>query len=155
MLSPAQIESFQTKGYCVVGRVMSDQQLTDARFAADSLVEATRAGRPYPPAFLKEGQSYSAIHKSTRLFFQNRCEIFEGMERFVKGELMTAIARDLIGPDVFLFNEQLVVKAPQKGDSFAWHQDSGYVRFAHRRFLTLWCALDDTTRHNGTVYLLP
>ena len=155
MLSPSQIESFQTKGYCVVGRVMSEQQVNDVRFAADSLVEAVNAGRPYPPAFLKEGQSYNAIHKSNRLFFSNRCEIFEGMERFVKGELVTEIARDLLGPDVYLFNEQLVVKAPQHGDSFAWHQDSGYVRFAHRPFLTLWCALDDTTRHNGTVYLLP
>jgi ectoine hydroxylase-related dioxygenase (phytanoyl-CoA dioxygenase family) len=89
------------------------------------------------------------------LFFSNRCEHFPGFEGFVKGELVAAIARDLLGTNVFLFNEQIVVKAPQHGDSFAWHQDSGYVRFKHRAFLTLWCALDDATRHNGTVYLIP
>ena len=68
---------------------------------------------------------------------------------------MAAIAHQLLGPQAYLFNEQVVVKAPQHGDSFAWHQDSGYIRFAHRPYLTLWCALDDSTRDNGTVELIP
>ena len=45
---------------------------------------------------------------------------------------MATLAQALLGPAVYLFNEQVVVKAPQLGDSFAWHQDSGYIRFAHR-----------------------
>jgi ectoine hydroxylase-related dioxygenase (phytanoyl-CoA dioxygenase family) len=155
MLSTAQIDQFNTRGFCVIDRAMSPQHLADVRAAADKLVDASLSGAPYPPSYLREGETYGAINKSTRLFFSNRCEHFPEFERFVKGELVAAIARDLLGPDVFLFNEQVVVKAPQHGDSFAWHQDSGYVRFKHRAFLTLWCALDDATRHNGTVYLIP
>lgn len=155
MLTSAQVEQFTRRGFCVIDRVMAPQHLADVRAAADRLVAATLNGQPYPPSYLREGETYSAINKSSRLFFSNRCEHFPGFERFVKGELVAAIARDLLGPEVFLFNEQVVVKAPQHGDSFAWHQDSGYVRFKHRPFLTLWCALDDATRHNGTVYLIP
>jgi ectoine hydroxylase-related dioxygenase (phytanoyl-CoA dioxygenase family) len=38
---------------------------------------------------------------------------------------------------------------------FAWHQDSGYIGFPHREYLSCWCALDDMTEENGTVYMLP
>ena len=156
MLSPAQIHSFQTRGYCVIERAMSAQQLADARAATDELTVAATQGHAYPPSFLREGESYSAISKgSTRLFFSNRCEHFPALESFIKGEMLGEIAHDLLGTQAYLFNEQVVVKAPQLGDSFAWHQDSGYIKFAHKPYLTLWCALDDSTRHNGTVFIIP
>ena len=41
------------------------------------------------------------------------------------------------------------------GMPFAWHQDSGYVGHPHRPYLSCWCALDDMTEENGTVYVLP
>lgn len=156
MLTPAQIDSFHKNGFCVLERVMSPEQLAAAREAADALVEAAANDRPYPPSFLREGESHTAISKAgNRLFFSNRCEHFPRLADFVKGELMGSIAHDLIGADAHLFNEQMVVKAPQHGDSFAWHQDSGYIRFAHKPYLTLWCALDDSTKDNGTVFIIP
>ncbi len=155
MLSQAQIDSFNKKGYCVIDNLMSAKDLAGARAAADELVEAADQGRPYPPSFLREGQSYSAISKTNRHFFSNRCETFPPLEAFVKGTTMAELAADLLGPQVYLFNEQIVVKAPQHGDSFAWHQDSGYVPFAHRPYLTVWCALDNSTRENGTLFVIP
>ena len=56
---------------------------------------------------------------------------------------------------MFLFNEQYVVKAAEHGMRFGWHQDSGFIDYAHRPYLTCWIALDDMTEANGTVYLLP
>jgi ectoine hydroxylase-related dioxygenase (phytanoyl-CoA dioxygenase family) len=38
---------------------------------------------------------------------------------------------------------------------FSWHQDSGFIEYAHLPYLTCWVALDDMTEANGTVYLLP
>ncbi len=156
MLNPGQISQFRGRGFCLVGPAMTAQQLASARAAADELVAAANRGEPHPPSFLREGAAYNAISKAgNRLFFSNRCEHFPGLEAFIKGQTMANIARQLLGPGVYLFNEQVVVKAPQHGDSFAWHQDSGYIRFAHRPYLTLWCALDDSTRDNGTVELIP
>ena len=156
MLDAIQQDAFNTRGYCVLEQVMSPSQLAGARAAADALVEAAQQGRPYPPSFLREGEAYDGISKAgSRFFFSNRCETFPALEAFVKGATMARIAQDLLGADVCLFNEQVVVKAPQHGDSFAWHQDSGYIKFAHRPYLTLWCALDDTTRDNGTLFVIP
>ena len=47
------------------------------------------------------------------------------------------------------------VKGTEGSMHLAWHQDSGYVGFPHRPYLTCWCALDDMSEENGTVYILP
>jgi ectoine hydroxylase-related dioxygenase (phytanoyl-CoA dioxygenase family) len=68
---------------------------------------------------------------------------------------MLQIAQAALGDTVYLFNEQYVVKAAERGMKFGWHQDSGFIPYAHRPYLTCWIALDDVTEANGTVYLLP
>jgi ectoine hydroxylase-related dioxygenase (phytanoyl-CoA dioxygenase family) len=77
------------------------------------------------------------------------------VERFLFSDLMAEIATALLGDTVYLFNEQYVVKAAERGMKFGWHQDSGFIPYAHRPYLTCWIALDDVTEANGTVYLLP
>jgi ectoine hydroxylase-related dioxygenase (phytanoyl-CoA dioxygenase family) len=77
------------------------------------------------------------------------------VERFLCSDLMVQIAQAALGDTVYLFNEQYVVKAAEQGERFGWHQDSGYIDYAHRPYLTCWIALDDMTEANGTVYLLP
>jgi ectoine hydroxylase-related dioxygenase (phytanoyl-CoA dioxygenase family) len=68
---------------------------------------------------------------------------------------MVEIARAALGDTVYLFNEQYVVKAAEHGMKFSWHQDSGFIEYEHRPYLTCWITLDDVTEANGTVYLLP
>ncbi len=77
------------------------------------------------------------------------------VERFLSSDLMVQIAQAALGNNVYLFNEQYVVKAAEQGMSFSWHQDSGFIDDSHRPYLTCWIALDDVTEANGTVYLLP
>ena len=76
---------------------------------------------------------------------------------FVFSDVMADICRALLGDTAFLAFEQFVIKGPEQGMSFAWHQDSGYVarECAHQPYLTCWCMLDDVTEENGTVYMLP
>jgi ectoine hydroxylase-related dioxygenase (phytanoyl-CoA dioxygenase family) len=75
--------------------------------------------------------------------------------RFLFSDLMAQVARTALGDVVYLFNEQYVVKAAERGMKFSWHQDSGFVGYPHRPYLTCWIALDDVSEANGTVYLLP
>jgi ectoine hydroxylase-related dioxygenase (phytanoyl-CoA dioxygenase family) len=73
---------------------------------------------------------------------------------------MADICRATIGPDVYMAWEQYVVKAAEAGLKFAWHQDSAYAWELGAdptvvKGLSCWCALDDMTEENGTVYILP
>ena len=77
------------------------------------------------------------------------------VERFMASDLMVEIAQAALGDTVYLFNEQYVVKAAERGMPFSWHQDSGFIDYPHRPYLTCWIALDDMTEANGTVYVLP
>jgi ectoine hydroxylase-related dioxygenase (phytanoyl-CoA dioxygenase family) len=68
---------------------------------------------------------------------------------------MYKLMKEFVGSTPYLFNEQFVVKGAQTGANFAWHQDGAYVGFDHKPYVTMWIALDDTTRANGCIYFLP
>jgi hypothetical protein len=88
-------------------------------------------------------------------YFVHAYGMSPGVERFLSSGLMGQIAQAALGDTVYLFNEQYVVKAAEQGMPFSWHQDSGFIDYPHRPYLTCWIALDDMTEANGTVYLLP
>jgi ectoine hydroxylase-related dioxygenase (phytanoyl-CoA dioxygenase family) len=93
-------------------------------------------------------------HRGSR-YFVHAYGKSAAVERFLFSPLMREIARAALGDSVYLFNEQYVVKAAERGMKFGWHQDSGFIEYEHRPYLTCWVALDDVTEANGTVYLLP
>jgi ectoine hydroxylase-related dioxygenase (phytanoyl-CoA dioxygenase family) len=93
-------------------------------------------------------------HRGSR-YFLHAYGSSPAVERFLSSDLMVQIAQAALGDSVYLFNEQYVVKAAEHGMRFSWHQDSGFIDYAHRPYLTCWIALDDMTEANGTVYLLP
>jgi ectoine hydroxylase-related dioxygenase (phytanoyl-CoA dioxygenase family) len=95
--------------------------------------------------------------RDNRYFIANRYRESEGakLSRFIFGDLMAEICRATIGPEAFLFYEQWVVKGAEKGVTFSWHQDSGYVKAPHKPYVTCWSTLDDVNEENGTVFLLP
>jgi ectoine hydroxylase-related dioxygenase (phytanoyl-CoA dioxygenase family) len=73
---------------------------------------------------------------------------------------MAEVCRATLGEDAYFFFDQYVVKGPEQGLDFGWHQDSGYMAANggpadHAPYLTCWCPLDDATVDNGTVRVLP
>ncbi len=94
-------------------------------------------------------------HKGNRYFIGGASHASEPLRRFLYSPLMAEICRATLGDSAYLFFEQYVVKAAEKGMAFSWHQDSGYVPYAHDPYLTCWITLDDVSEENGTVYLLP
>jgi ectoine hydroxylase-related dioxygenase (phytanoyl-CoA dioxygenase family) len=93
-------------------------------------------------------------HRGSRYFVHAHGKS-PAVARFLSSDLMVQIAQAALGDTVYLFNEQYVVKAAEQGMPFSWHQDSGFIDYPHRPYLTCWIALDDVTESNGTVYLLP
>lgn len=99
-------------------------------------------------------------HRGKRYFINNRYRLSPRLWQFLFSPLMAEVAQVALGPDVYLFHEQWVVKGAEQGMKFGWHQDSGYVKHydsstQHKPYVTVWCTLDDVSEENGTVYLLP
>ncbi len=68
---------------------------------------------------------------------------------------IAGICRDLIGPDVRLYWDQVVYKKPEKPRSFPWHQDNGYTFVEPQQYLTVWLALVDAPIEAGCPWVVP
>ncbi|MEM7442471.1 MAG: phytanoyl-CoA dioxygenase family protein [Pseudomonadota bacterium] len=141
-------DDYRRNGYCVFPNRIDAAALADLRQACDTMV-----ADPDREARVKSRHKINVGER--RLFLARQHEAYPAVASFVLEGAAAELARELIGPDPRLFTEQFVFKAAGAGSGFAWHQDSGYVGFEHRPYLTLWCALDDATLDNGCVHVLP
>ena len=155
LVSDSERQRFERDGFVILESVIHRDALAMLREECAVFVERT-------DRWLDERGTdvFGITHRGKRYFIANRYRESERMRGFVYGDLMRAITTALLGPTVYLFNEQWVVKGAEQGMQFAWHQDSGYVNFrdpgnTHRPYLTCWCALDDMTRANGAISVMP
>jgi ectoine hydroxylase-related dioxygenase (phytanoyl-CoA dioxygenase family) len=143
-------QRFQTEGFVVLERIMSDAELSLVRAQCQRFMD--QKDREMDAA----GVDVLGLDQRGKRYFVNDCStVSPELQSFVLGDLMARICRTLLGDEVYLFNDQYVVKGAEGGTHFGWHQDSGYVGYPHAPYLTCWCALDDMSEANGTVYLLP
>lgn len=154
IVTDAHKHQFEQQGFCVLERIIPDAHLEMLRAQSERLIDqldekADREGRP----------------RTTKYFFsvwdtppgENpvKDEARAQIRKFVFGDVMAQVVRAFLGDTAFLAFEQFVVKAAEKGGTFAWHQDSAYVGMPHAPYLTCWCTLDAVSEENGTVSVLP
>lgn len=61
----------------------------------------------------------------------------------------------VIGPDIVLWASSVFCKPPGVGLEVPWHQDGQYWPIRPRATVTVWIALDDVTRENGCMRVIP
>jgi ectoine hydroxylase-related dioxygenase (phytanoyl-CoA dioxygenase family) len=147
---PAEIaRRFRDEGFFILRKVVSRSDLETLRHECERLIE--ERDREMDRLGVEK---LDLDHRGSR-YFVHAYEESPAVRRFLLSNLMAQIAKLTLGENVYLFNEQYVVKAAERGMKFGWHQDSGFIGYAHQPYLTCWIALDDVTEANGTVYLLP
>ncbi len=149
LITAQQRQQFRDEGYFVLPSVVPAPHLamlreTCLQFIARHDAEMAAAG--------VERQGINI--KGNRYFIANR-HLGTRLPEFIYSDVMAEVCRATLGDNAYLFWEQFVVKGPEKGAKFSWHQDSAYVGTPHRPYITCWVTLDDVTEANGTVYLLP
>lgn len=149
-ITEAQKEQYRTEGYFILESVMSDAQVEGLREECQRYIDR------YNAEMEEKGVDVLGInHYKKRYFISNRGSESSIITGFLFSDLMADVCRATLGNEAYLFNEQYVVKAAEVGMKFGWHQDSGYVGHYHRPYLSCWCALDDMSIENGTVFVLP
>ena len=149
-ITQTQIDQYHQEGYFILENAMTDEQLDGLR------TECQRYIDKYEREMEEKGVETIGInHYKKRYFISRRGLESPTISSFLFSELMADVARATLGQEAYLFHEQYVVKAAEVGTKFAWHQDSGYIGHYHRPYLSCWCALDDMTIENGTIFVLP
>lgn len=150
VITEEQKRQFENDGFCILRNVIPPDLVDKLRD------ECQRFMKEKDDEMDRKGVEVDEInHKGKRYFIALRYRDSRIMQDLIFSKQMEEVTRNILGEDVYLFLEQFVVKAADKGMTFSWHQDSGYLDFEHKPYLSCWCPLDDVTEENGTVYLLP
>jgi len=148
-VTEAHARQYREKGFFILERVVPEEHLELLRRELVGAIDTIHQQMD------EKKTDVLGINHRDRRYFVTLFRETGKLGEFLFADVMADICRATIGPDAWLFCEQYVVKAAEKGMKFSWHQDSGYVRRPHKPYVSCWCPLDDVNEENGTVYLLP
>lgn len=155
MAFEAQAQSFNNDGFAVFPGILAGEALELLRAECDAFVAREDARMD------AQGVDSLGISHRGKRYFANECQrVVPELRRVLFSAAMAEVCRATLGDTAYFFFDQYVVKGPEGGLPFSWHQDSGYVvgnggPADHAPYLTCWCPLDDATEENGTVRLIP
>lgn len=153
-LTQQKVNEFKSQGYLIFEDFVSSEALSELKESLTSIFNAidndsNRLKQSY------DNKHYGDISKEGRKFLKNQSRYYPSIQRYLKSKPIKEIVTKLLDGDAFIFNDQFVIKEPNTPSSFNWHQDSGYVNFDHKPYLTTWLALDDTHPLNGPLSIIP
>ena len=138
------------EGYFILERAICDEHLQILQDSCDHLIDVMHQEMD------RLGTDHIHIsHRGKRYHIAKQYQQAPRLSEYVFSILMADVCRATIGDAAYLFYDQYVAKAAEQGISFSWHQDSGYLGFFHRPYVTVWAAVDDMTIENGTASVLP
>ena len=159
-LTPEQKTHFEEQGYLPFGRVLSDGELTALRRRSEEIARGEAGHVPgryvQLEAAFRQGEGdgvdrLDRVRKMTHLCYFD--PLFEAAAR---KEAIVDVIEELMGPDIKLYCDQLMMKARYHGTVTDWHQDSvAWPQFAPQDHVSCWVALDDATAANGCMTVLP
>lgn len=143
-------QQYRDEGYFIAENVICDEHLQIMRESCDLLIELMHQEMD------RLGTDHIHIsHRGKRYHVAKKYDQTPRLAEYVFSGLMADVCRATIGDTAYLFYDQYVAKAGEQGIKFSWHQDSGYLDFNHKPYVTVWAAVDDMTTENGTAYVLP
>ena len=151
--SDDQVTQYEEDGYFVMEGLMTDEEVEELRVEAERIA----AGEVDFPVELVEFEPHAASETPPlgRLRKINECAFNNAvfLEHARNAKLLEAAAA-VLGPDLKLFGDQMFIKPPG-GMEKTYHQDSPYFTIEPMALVTGWTALDDVTRDNGCLYVVP
>ncbi len=149
LITDAQVAQFRELGYFVTAPMFSEAELAPVREEFDRLHRERIAEA-------EQGQDAKAIELARYRPFIGQAHTRSAvLHRLVRAPIYLEACARFIGPDADLYYNQVVIKPPEKGQSFAWHQDSGYVLTNPLAYITCWTAISATTLENGCIWVIP
>ena len=134
-LTPQQLQALDVDGYVAPLRLCSSERMATLRSAVEAEVHA----QPGPYG----GDPWSARHQDC-----------PAVLALCADTAITDAVAAVLGPDLVVWNSVLMHKAPGDGE-IPWHQDQDFHYLDPDVGLAVWLALDDTSRDNGCLELIP
>lgn len=139
---------FDQNGYATAEGVFTAAEMDELVNRVDALESRDT---PYPEGDLKwEPSNDSVLRNAFGLL--HRDPAFYGVATHSK---LISIVEELLGPDLGIYADGLFAKPAFDGSVVPPHQDMHYWSFEPYKMLTAWIALEDATRENGCMTVIP
>jgi len=141
-LTDSQLAAFRRDGFVVAGRPFAADELAEIGEEYDRLVD-------FAHQVLGNERDGVYPYRAMLSFRSPR------LRRVINHPELMELVIQLVGPDVRLWWDQGINKAPGSGSFIRWHQDNGYQKGHVPEYLTTWLALDDSDAENGGLFAVP
>jgi phytanoyl-CoA hydroxylase len=157
-LTPEQLESYYRDGFIIVEDLVSPEFLEALR---NRMREYTHEGRPTDGLSVQveprvERGELQVDHPGDGIRkIEKLVEHDDLFQKLALHETIVGIAEQVLGPDLKLFRNALLLKPPSVGSAKGIHQDSPYWPIEPMALCQCWFALDDATPENGCIAVIP
>ncbi|MCC6445103.1 MAG: phytanoyl-CoA dioxygenase family protein [Armatimonadetes bacterium] len=157
-LTSEQLEGYERDGYVVIEGLVAPEMVEALRARAR---EYTHGGRPLGSV---RAQVEPKVARG-ELQVAHPGDSFRKLEGLVEGddlfqklglhENIVSVIEQIVGPDIKMFRNALMLKPPEVGSAKGMHQDSPYWPIEPMELCSCWFTLDDATPENGCMAVLP
>lgn len=157
-LTDQQLAAYHRDGYVVVEDLLPLDEVETLR---NRVREYTHGGRP--PGSIQvqiepriQRRELTVNHPGDGV--RKLTGLVEGDDLFRQlglNENIVGIIEQIVGPDIKMFRNALLLKPPQVGSAKGTHQDSPYWPIEPMELCSCWFTLDDATAENGCMAVLP
>lgn len=158
MLSSEQLAGYERDGYVLVEDLVAPEEVTALR---ERVREYTHGGRPTDRIRIQveprvQRGEVTVAHPGDGI--RKIDGLVEGDDLFRAlglNEKIVGVIEQIVGPDIKMFRNSLLLKPPEVGSPKGWHQDSPYWPIEPMALCSCWFPLDDATPENGCMAVLP
>lgn len=157
-LTPEQLEAYHRDGYVVVEDLLTPAEVEGLR---ERVRDYTHGGRPWDGIKVQieprvEQGELQVAHPGDGIrkidFLVQHDDRFRQLGLH---ENIVGIVEQIVGPDIKMFRNSLLLKPPEVGSVKGMHQDSPYWPIEPMDLCSCWFTLDDATPENGTMAVIP
>lgn len=159
VLAPQQIEQYRRDGYLVFEELF---HIAEVEALLSRLEELVLQPVPCPEGIrmqvepaVQRGEASAASPMERLRKVEGLVEHETAFARLAADPRILDVMHDLIGPDIKLFRDALMMKPPHHGSAKPYHQDSAYWPIDPPDLVSVWMALDDATLENGCMRVIP
>jgi phytanoyl-CoA hydroxylase len=157
-LSSAQLEAYDRDGYVVVEDLLSASEVDALR---ERIRDYTHGGRSWDeikvqiePRVQRGELTVAHVGDGIRKI-DGLVQSDDLFNKLGMHENIVGIVEQIVGPDIKMFRNSLLLKPPEVGSVKGMHQDSPYWPIEPMSLVSCWFTLDDATVENGTMAVIP
>ena len=158
-LSPGRVGEYRREGYLVFPELFAPDEVQELLHRLEAYVEEER---PAPSGVhfqlepvVRSGGARAATRMGSFRKVENLAVLDDLYRDYSRHPKLLDLLTSLLGPDIKLFRDALMMKPPRHGSAKPYHQDSAYWAIDPPDLASVWVALDDATLENGCMRVLP